>query len=214
MARVVKADFRNQAYSLLRERILKQEYTFGERLNIDILSRELSISNNPIREALTMLEKDGLITKTPNVGSKVIEFTADSFRELTKTIEILVAGAYHLCREEGKIEALTRRMEEALEAQREAEDGGSDLDFARAAIRFDESFVKITENQRLIHLFDSQMDIFQMALLHDYQNRDIDRGANITEHEAILLATKSGDHDRVLNLIHHHYAREIAFQKR
>lgn len=211
MAAVVKAGFRNQAYSLLRERILNQEYKFGERLNIDILSRELSISNNPIREALTMLEKDGLITMTPNVGSKVIEFTAESYRELTQTIELLITGAYHVCLNEGKINTLIARMEETLAAQKKAENGNRDRDFAKAAIRFDESFVKVTQNSRLIRLFDSQMDIFQMALLYDYQNRDLDKAANIVEHEEILQATKMGDHARVLERINQHYAREIPF---
>lgn len=212
MAALVKSGFRNQAYTLLRERILNQHYRFGERLNIDILSREMSISNNPIREALTMLEKDGLITMTPNVGSKVIEFTAELFRELTQTIELLIAGAYQICIDEGRMDALIERMEEALAAQHQAQN--SDREFAMAAIRFDESFVKVTRNQRLIDLFDSQMDIFQMALLYDYQTRDIDKKANLVEHEEILLAAKQGDHKLVRQVINRHYAREIAFPQK
>lgn len=209
MTTVIRSGFRKQAYDLLRERILNQEYAFGERLNIDILSRELSISNNPIREALTMLEKDGLITMTPNVGSKVIEFTTQSFHELTQTIMLFITGAYELCREDDKLDQMVVRMEEALEAQKKAENG-TDLEFARAALRFDEITVKVTENDRLIRLFDSQMDVFQLALLYDYQNRKMNRAGNIAEHESILNAIKQRDHKQVRRLLRKHYAREIA----
>ena len=92
MTKVARSRMRDQTYRIIRERILNQHYRFGERINIDILSRELGVSNNPIREALTVLEQDGIITITPNVGAKVLEFTAESYRELTETIEILLVG--------------------------------------------------------------------------------------------------------------------------
>lgn len=114
MTKVARSRMRDQTYNIIRERILKQHYRFGERINIDALSRELEVSNNPIREALAILEIEGLITITPNVGARVMQFTLESFLELTETIEILIVGGYKLCLRNGRIDVLIEKMQESL----------------------------------------------------------------------------------------------------
>lgn len=202
---------RDQTYRIIRERILNQHYRFGERINIDILSRELGVSNNPIREALTVLEQDGIITITPNVGAKVLEFTAESYRELTETIEILLVGGYELCRREERVPELITAMQEALVKQEEAlTQEGEVLDLARHAMVFDECFVRVSGNQCLMGVYDKLVDRFLLAFIHDYTYRDFDKTRNFLEHQDILAAITMEDHDRVLSMIKQHYGKSIA----
>ena len=52
---------KNKIFTVLRDKILNEEYTQGQKLNEVALSKELNISRTPIREALKQLELEGLV---------------------------------------------------------------------------------------------------------------------------------------------------------
>lgn len=55
-------------YGILRAKILDLQLPPDGKINIDALARELGVSQTPIREALSQLEGDRLIVKTPGKG--------------------------------------------------------------------------------------------------------------------------------------------------
>jgi DNA-binding FadR family transcriptional regulator len=55
-------------YGILRAKILDLQLPPDGKVNIDALARELGVSQTPIREALSQLEGDRLIVKTPGKG--------------------------------------------------------------------------------------------------------------------------------------------------
>ncbi len=59
------------AYQWIRERIADGRYTAGYRLVLDQIARELGVSAVPVREAVRMLEAEGLVTFERNVGAQV-----------------------------------------------------------------------------------------------------------------------------------------------
>ena len=61
-------------FTVLRDKILNEEYTQGQKLNEVALSKELNISRTPIREALKQLELEGLVKSIPNKGVYVLGF--------------------------------------------------------------------------------------------------------------------------------------------
>ena len=83
---------KEQAYTLIREKIMQQELPFGARLNIADLAREFQISNSQIREAVSLLESDGVVECLPNAGFRVLTLDKTSFGTLTQTIKVLLAG--------------------------------------------------------------------------------------------------------------------------
>jgi DNA-binding GntR family transcriptional regulator len=60
-----------QAYNIIRERILDGTYVPGYRLVIDALAREFGISPVPIREAIRRLEAESWVEYRPNSGAQV-----------------------------------------------------------------------------------------------------------------------------------------------
>ena len=58
-------------YASLEEKILSGEYKIGEQITEKRISTELGVSRTPVREALLMLEKDGLVELIPNKGAVV-----------------------------------------------------------------------------------------------------------------------------------------------
>jgi DNA-binding GntR family transcriptional regulator len=54
----------------------------GERINECHLAAELGVSRGPVREALRLLEKHGLVATQPNKGAYVSDFSDDEIAEL------------------------------------------------------------------------------------------------------------------------------------
>jgi DNA-binding GntR family transcriptional regulator len=71
-----------QIAARLAERILDGSYPPGERVREEQLAAQFAVSRGPVREALRLLEKDGLITLMPRRGATVTDLSVDEVREI------------------------------------------------------------------------------------------------------------------------------------
>jgi DNA-binding transcriptional regulator YhcF (GntR family) len=69
----------------IRQRILSGDLAPGEVLRQEALADELGVSRVPVREAITRLVGEGLLTKVPHKGAYVAEL---SIEEVQETFEI------------------------------------------------------------------------------------------------------------------------------
>ena len=67
---------------ILRQRILRGQYSIGERIKENLVAEELKVSRTPIREAFKQLEKEGLIQSVPNRGSFAMGFTKQDIQDI------------------------------------------------------------------------------------------------------------------------------------
>jgi len=67
---------------LIREEIFSGEVTAGARLKVSEIAKRYGTSTNPAREALQVLEGEGLVTITPNRGAKVREINDDMLQNV------------------------------------------------------------------------------------------------------------------------------------
>ena len=88
---------RDVVFNTLREAILKGELKPGERLMELQLAAKLGVSRTPIREAIRMLEQEGLAVTIPRKGAEVarmtekdmeVRHTMHEFEESTKTGDV------------------------------------------------------------------------------------------------------------------------------
>jgi DNA-binding GntR family transcriptional regulator len=63
-----ESGFVEDAYTRIREDIMSLKIPPNTRISVDSLVRELGVSQTPIREALSMLEAHGLVTKQRFIG--------------------------------------------------------------------------------------------------------------------------------------------------
>ena len=70
------------ATELIREAIIDGRLEPGRRLKEEELARELGISRTPVREALLMLQAEGLVVATPNRGAMVLVHTPEDLDDL------------------------------------------------------------------------------------------------------------------------------------
>ena len=81
-ARVVEPTTAIRAATDLRHAILEGELAPGERLRAEALASRLGTSRTPVREALVMLEREGLVHLEPNRGAFVCTFDASDLLDL------------------------------------------------------------------------------------------------------------------------------------
>ena len=77
------------AYRLIRSRIEGGRYQPGQRLVIDSLARDLSMSQVPVREAIRRLQAEGWITYRQNSGPEVTNIGLDQWQATMAVLAVL-----------------------------------------------------------------------------------------------------------------------------
>src|SRR5574342_127744 len=91
----------------------------------------LKVSSSPIREALNQLEAEGLLTRSPHVGTRVAEIVVEDASELYSIQALLQSSAVQIC---------ARKLSEA--DLREAEKLNQQIEDSLAVSSVDVSAVK------------------------------------------------------------------------
>ena len=73
---------RDVVFKTLRQAILKGNLSPGERLVEIRLAKDLGVSRTPIREAIRMLELEGLVIMIPRRGAEVAGITGKNLRDV------------------------------------------------------------------------------------------------------------------------------------
>ena len=203
----IKRTIKDQIYDIIKERILAEEFRLGDKINIMSLSAELGVSNTPVREALSMLERDGLVVVTPNAGPRVIEYSPQLFSTIENAVEALVLGAFDLVIDLGKKDDLCAGLEKALAKQVATYKTADDHEHTRLSQHFDSCFVYTAGNDYLNRMYEGLIDIFYLVSLYDLSSDGSERLTFIEEHRRILDALKENRIDETRRLICRHYAR-------
>ncbi|MGE4325312.1 MAG: GntR family transcriptional regulator [Pseudodonghicola sp.] len=74
---------------VLRDRIVKGSYPPGARLVERKISAELEVSRTPVREAIKLLDADGLIGISRNKGAQVLQLGPEEARKIFDVIAVL-----------------------------------------------------------------------------------------------------------------------------
>ena len=195
---------REVVFLTLRKSILKGELHPGERLMEISLANKLGVSRTPIREAIRMLEHEGLVVMKPRRGAPAAKITVQELNdvlEVRKSLETLAI-----------LKACERMTEEDIAAMRTAErnfeelvvDKDSDLtELAEADVAFHDTIYQGTKNRRLIQILANlreQMYRFRIEYLKDEEMRS----SLVTEHKAIIEAVCSRDTDKAVRYIAQH----------
>ncbi len=203
---LVRASVSNQIYHIVRNQILTGVYKLGSYINIAQMSTELGVSNTPIREALSKLESEGLVTK---LGSKyqVIEISEKQNDDMDQIMKISVLGAFELCVEKQKLDELYLALAEAFERQCELFHSDDYEAYVCSAIDFDRVFFTVADNSFLLSALESITAIFTLIVCNKHQS---DQTSNFEEHVAILEAVKQKDVERTRALLLAHYNKPLS----
>ncbi len=179
---------RDVVFNTLRDAILRGELQPGERLMEIHLAKELGVSRTPIREAIRMLEQEGLAITFPRRGAQVAKMSEKDLDDVLEIREVLDSlAAYKAC------EKMTEKEYDELEkALYEFEDAIKSGDLNRI-VESDEEFhgviYRAAKNPRLLTILRNlkeQMHRFRF----EYAKKTEVYPELIREHEEIYKALK------------------------
>jgi len=126
-------------YETLVEAIVTGKLPRGSELNSVGLAKQLDVSRTPLREALKLLERDGLVQQVGNHKARVAEFSAEDIREIYEVRLQLEAAATELAATRITTEVLVELRLEANELSQHI----GDVDWCEKAIAYDLRFHEI-----------------------------------------------------------------------
>lgn len=140
--------------AVIREKILRGELQPGAHLAEGSLSRELHAGQPTIREALFLLEREGLVRRVPRLGTFVAELDLDDIGQLFQVRGALEGLAAELAaRRVGQeaVEELRRRAEEMKACARRHGKWG----FFQADLAFHRHLWSLSGNPHLARMLES-----------------------------------------------------------
>ncbi|CAG9607720.1 GntR family transcriptional regulator [Pseudoneobacillus rhizosphaerae] len=190
--------------TLIRKMILNGTLKPGERVNQVQLAEKMEISRGPIREALRLLQNEGLIKHEANKGTFVSTLSTQDIYEIYTLRALLESEAARLAspnltaKDFDTLDLLINDFSKALEE--------NDLEReARIDIRFHHTIVSASKHQRLIHMH-QQLDTQVGAMYFTVANNLPTRASKVVEnHHLLVEAFQSGDLQAIQKVISNHY---------
>ncbi len=193
---------RDVVFNTLREAILKGELKPGERLMELQLASKLGVSRTPIREAIRMLEQEGLAVTIPRKGAEVAKMTEKDMEDVLQVRDALDELAASIACEQITAEEL----EELKRTMREFEESTKTGDVKRIAevdVKFHDIIYKATRNPKLENILNNlreQMYRYRVEYLKDERSFP----TLIKEHSEIVEGLAKKDKEKVIAAMHKH----------
>jgi len=183
----------DSAYKAVRKAILVGDVEPGSRLSEAVVAREMGISRAPVREALRMLERSGLVNQQHNKGYRVSEFSDDDFFELATLRFALESLAMRLAIAS---EELVPNLEAVLNKIQDAEKSGNSAQAAKLDREFHEAILIASGHGRLRDIWDGLRDQVELAVANN--NRAFATLDGLSRaHLALLEAIRAGNLEQV-----------------
>jgi DNA-binding GntR family transcriptional regulator len=183
------------AVSSIRKKILAGDLQPGQRLFEERLTKELDISRPPLREALRLLENEGLVTTRPRRGAFVTALTNDDVFEILTLRSTLERMSIELGMPVRRAELLDPARDALDEMQRcaDAADRGA---LVEAGYAFHSRLILIAEHRRLEEIYASVQQQLLLCMSQNLMVRERfyeDLHEHVERHRKLLHLVESGD---------------------
>lgn len=193
---------RDVVFKTLRQAILTGELKPGERLMEIHLANQLGVSRTPIREAIRMLELEGLVTMIPRRGAEVAHITQKSLQDVLEVRRALDALAVELACERITESELTK-LREACNHFAQVTKTMDATQIAKADVELHDIIVQAANNIRLKQLVSNlseQMYRYRFEYIKDASKHE----QLIKEHEIIFNAIAAKDKETAAQAVKTH----------
>lgn len=203
---------RDVVFQTLRSAILRGDLKPGERLMELQLASKLGVSRTPIREAIRMLEQEGLAITIPRRGAEVAKMTekdmGDTLQIRRALEELAVVLVCDKITEEDVVE-----LRAAMKHFEEMTKQDNVVELAKADVALHETVYRIADNPKLVQLLGDireQMFRYRAEYLKDRSIYPI----LIQEHRDMVDALEKRNKDLVVKITMKHLYNQEEGMKR
>lgn len=200
---------KHRAYESIKQGILSFVYKPGDFLTEAELARQIGLSRTPVREALLLLQAEGLVRLVPQKGAVVPPMAVrdvEEVLELRLLVEVFAAGKAL----GGRQDALPRLRQLLRDQEIQLQTGFDPARFISVDREFHRVFVAAAGNRRLLKLYedlrDQQMRLGIQAVLSSAgRAREV-----VEEHRRIVRCLEEGEEAGLKAAVEDHLMRTLA----
>jgi DNA-binding GntR family transcriptional regulator len=195
-----------KAYTEIRSKILSTQIPPNTRLKEDFWAKKLSVSRMAIRETLTRLLGEELVTVGPKGGYFVSSLSSGDIAQIRELREVLELGAVRLAYSKITKEQISR-LEKICNDFTSMIEQGYFAGACEADLKFHEMIMECSGNEKLLHVYmNSHIPLFHQQLLKS-NNLEGDYELTDKEHRAIVKALKDKNLNQAEKVMKLHFAR-------
>ncbi len=145
----------NEVYEWIKQKLIKGDFSAGQRVSQRKLAREFGCSPMPVAEAMRRLESEGLLVKEPLKIPRIRQISAKEMEGLYLVREGLEGVAARLCAlriteaDQEKLKRLGREFEKAVLAKDQDRSSELDVEIHRFIMRGADCPLLLEEIERL-----------------------------------------------------------------
>lgn len=174
---------RDVVFQTLRQAILRGTLQPGERLMEIHLAQKLGVSRTPVREAIRMLELEGLVDMVPRRGAVVAEITKSDLEDVLEVRAALEELAVKKACQNMTKEQLSQ-LRQAAKKFAECLKREDLMASAQADVDFHEIICEATGNRRLIQILNNIREQIYRYRLENLKDKS--SHANLVEEHRII----------------------------
>lgn len=193
-----------QVYASTKKAIVEGDLLPGERLKELELAESLGASRTPVREALSRLEQEGLLSALPSGGLTVVQHSEAEVREIFSLIRLLEGYAARLAAERATPAELDK-LDALCQLSEQVDPGEADrlIDLNR---RFHEQMIEASGHRRLKGILGTLRSAMQPYRLMSLESPEA-RAMVVRDHREMVRALREKDLERLVRLINEHMGR-------
>jgi len=200
---VKKMTLKEQVYDYLKNGIIMGHIAPGERLIEEKIADTLKVSRSPIREAVRMLEKDGLLDVNATGGVTVVNPTTDDYRHLYEIrVEMESTAAYYAAQRRNQEEITL--LDSYVKTMKQEAIANNLKELLEVNFKFHETIVCASRNPFL-----ETMTLQLRGVNSFYRKAILERNPGyaqdaVEDHEKIFQAIVNQDQDSARELMRRH----------
>lgn len=193
--------------SRVRDAIITAELSFGESLSEEILAEAFEVSRTPVREALNLLQMEGLVTIVPKSGTYVYTPTVEGIGQLVTFRGLLEAGAVRMIPAADR-PAIAARLSSLCDAMDAAIARGDIRDYGAADTEFHLALVNGSGNTHLTGAYAMILGRVASLRTHLALKTEGEPQRSFEDHRLIAeLIARDTETDRLARLLTDHIDR-------
>jgi DNA-binding GntR family transcriptional regulator len=188
----------------LREAILHGELSPRQHLRESELSERLQVSRGPVRDAFTLLEREGLVRSSRNRGVSVVEFASSDLQEIFTLRSALEPLAISLAVRRGNAGDLAELDARLAEMTAAFARRINERDAARLDVEFHDAIYRAARHQRLYSAWEQiRSPTYWFMLSRNVASPDW-REETVKGHASLVTIIKAGDENAAVEMIKEH----------
>ncbi|WP_265516827.1 GntR family transcriptional regulator [Nitratireductor luteus] len=190
----------------IREMIVQGKVVSGEKLSENALAAELGVSTTPVREAISLLRREGLVTVQPQSGTYVFKLQPGELNQLCELRFALEPAAVELALNNPS-STLADDLAAVVEKMRQAQAEGLVRDYLSLDTAFHDAIIAASGNPYISSayaLISAKMAALRNRLGNDPHHME----KSMREHVEITEAIRARDLSKARKILLGHIARK------